>query len=337
MLLNGEIIICEKCKGIIIKNVTNKNNIRYICLNCGKQTSKNTVKTRKIKKGDINYYNNKSTTTDKLRLYNFLFENINSKNKFLNTKERDVSLKRWLDINNIIIENMKITVENVFDYCKSIKKDDIICKNPNCNNIMPFVALQKRYPNGRKYVCCEKCMNEYRSFLQKGEKNTCHRMTEHTKKESNNKISKKIKQKILDGSFTPNITNSWSKSMCKLNNGKKYRSTWDAFFQLVNSELKYEEIRIPYIINGEKHIYIVDFVDFNNKIIYEIKPDSEKYKEINKIKEKFALIWCNENNFSYELISNKWFEMNYNKYKQLIKNQPDEIKMFKNLKQFNEN
>jgi len=29
--------------------------------------------------------------------------------------------------------------------------------------------------------------------------------------------------------------------------------------------------------------------------------------------------------------------MNYNKYKQLIKNQPDEIKMFKNLKQFNEN
>ena len=89
------------------------------------------------------------------------------------------------------------------------------------------------------------------------------RMTEKTFKSMCLKNSKLMKEKIRNGEFIPNITNSWSKSKCDLyfkQNGEyismKTRSTWEAYFQLYNKDFLYEKIVIPYIYDGILHNYI---------------------------------------------------------------------------------
>jgi hypothetical protein len=149
------------------------------------------------------------------------------------------------------------------------------------------------------------------------------------------KQSKTMKEKIAKGEFTPCVTNSWANSRCKLEIdgfNKKYRSSWDAAFQILNPNCEYEKIRIPYISpeDNDWHNYITDFVDEDNKIIYEIKPDKLQETEVNKAKAKYAVKWTKENNYQYIIISNKWFKensykINFDKY--------DE-KIFKGMKQF---
>lgn len=141
------------------------------------------------------------------------------------------------------------------------------------------------------------------------------------------------------------MTNSWAKSRCHIiferndNIVKlKTRSSWEAFFQLVNTNLVYEKVVIPYKLNGEERNYIVDFVDYENKVLYEIKPKSERNTKIVKTKKKYAIKWSRANKYTYKVISDDWFHENYDKYSHLINNQPDFDKMYRNLKQFkNEN
>ena len=144
-----------------------------------------------------------------------------------------------------------------------------------------------------------------------------------------------MKEKIRKGEFIPNVTNSWSNSkvVCNINEKEiKFRSTWEAFFNIVNPNLIYEKIIIPYIFKGENHNYIVDFVDYDNKQIYEVKPNSEKIKEKNIIKREYAIKWCEKNNYHYNIIDDEWFNVNFIKYKHLLKEYDDKI--CKNLKQF---
>lgn len=106
--------------------------------------------------------------------------------------------------------------------------------------------------------------------------------------------SKKIKELIASGKFTPCITNSWANSKCKLlhvNNYEKfYRSSWDAAFQILNPDFEYEKLRIKYIGEDNKeHNYIVDFINDDKKILVEIKPD-----RINKFKKKYFKRRCCE-------------------------------------------
>jgi len=339
--METKIIICKKCNSKKIKTIKQKGKNIYICLDCNGHSNDSTKKERYLTDDDYIIYDKNTSADKKLELYNFLFENIESKNKFLNGKDIDYRLKRWLNINYIKIEGIEITIENVFNYSKNIQEKDMLCKNPNCNNKTKFIKLHNRYPNGRKKYCSDKCMFENRSIMQMGENNTSHKMSNETRKKVASNQSKLIKERIKNGKFTPNITNSWCHSMCKININnaiKNVRSTWEAFFYLVNPSLLYEKIRIPYIYNNKQHNYIVDFIDEENKILYEIKPKSEKYKLKNKIKKQSALDWCIINNYTYKSIENNWFNKNYNKYKHLTINQPDELKMIKNLRQFdNEN
>lgn len=131
------------------------------------------------------------------------------------------------------------------------------------------------------------------------------------------KHSETMKLKIANGEFTPCITNSWTHwdAIVNLEDGtvKKFRSNWDAFFWLCNPQLEYEKIRIKYTYQNNWHNYIVDFYDPINKIIYEIKPDSEKNTERNLVKYKFAKKYAKDNNLKYVLITNKWFKKNINK------------------------
>ena len=339
--MKTKIIICKKCNSKRIKTVKKYNKNVYICLECNGHSYDTTKKKRYLRNDDYTIYDENISIKDRLKLYNFLFKNIKTKNKFLNTKNIDSSLKRWLDINYIIINGLNITLENVFNYSKNIQEEDMICKNPNCNNKTEFFAIHNRYPNGRKFFCSQKCDYEYKSFRQLGEKNICHKINDKTKRIMSINQSKLMKEKIKNGEFTPNITNSWSNSMTKIkinNKIKNYRSTWEAFFNLVNSDFLYEKIRIEYLYNNKKHIYIVDFVDEKNKELYEIKPTSERYKLKNKLKTKYAIEWCIKNGYNYNIVDNKWFENNYNNNKYLIYGQLDEKKLLKNLKQFdNEN
>lgn len=133
-------------------------------------------------------------------------------------------------------------------------------------------------------------------------------------RKSSDKISKTMKDKIVSGEFTPPITNSWTRcnSYVNYNGGvRKFRSSWECVFWLSNKKLKYESIRIPYINgNGDSKIYIVDFVDEENKILYEIKPNATKNNKNNLLKEHFANEWSDENGYKYFIISDDWFKRN---------------------------
>lgn len=129
------------------------------------------------------------------------------------------------------------------------------------------------------------------------------------------KMSKIMKEKILNGEFTPPITNSWThwKSFIKMDDGtiKKFRSNWDAVFWLINkNNVEYEKLRIQYKFNNETKIYIVDFYDEKNNIAYEIKPTSLKCKNQNIEKEKYLIEYCKQHNIGYKCISDDWFMEN---------------------------
>lgn len=128
------------------------------------------------------------------------------------------------------------------------------------------------------------------------------------------KLSNTLKSKILNGSFTPNITNRWTHFNIKIN-GKKFRSSWEAVFWLLNKNCKYEKIRISYYYKNKMYIYIVDFVDYKNKILYEIKPKSLLNDEKNIIKQNAAQEWANNNKYNYVIISDDWFKNNAKKIK----------------------
>jgi ribosomal protein L25 (general stress protein Ctc) len=120
--------------------------------------------------------------------------------------------------------------------------------------------------------------------------------------------SKLMKEKIYNSEFTPNITNSFTHwdAIIKLNGiTYKFRSSWEACFWLCNNHLAYEKYRIPYIsVDGINRIYIADFFDYSNNILYEIKPRSRYVKEQYKmdmvikhcISNNIKFIWINEAN-----------------------------------------
>ncbi len=140
----------------------------------------------------------------------------------------------------------------------------------------------------------------------------------------------RMKEKIASGEFTPNITNSWTHKRIEVN-GKKFRSAWEGVFHLLNPKLDYETIRIPYVYNENKHSYIIDFIDENKKILYEIKPSSLKENPKNLCKFKFAKKWCMKNDYKFVIISNDYFNKNakkidYGKYNCLHKSMKQFLK-----------
>lgn len=124
------------------------------------------------------------------------------------------------------------------------------------------------------------------------------------------KLSGILKQKILNGTFTPCITNSWTRWDIFANkNGfsKKFRSSWEAFFWLLGEDLEYEKVRIPYVFDGKEKIYIVDFVSHSKKELYEIKPNKQVVGDLNMAKFDAAKKWCLEKGYSFLIIDDSWF------------------------------
>ena len=127
------------------------------------------------------------------------------------------------------------------------------------------------------------------------------------------KISRKLKARIQDGTFTPCITNSWTHCDVRVivdGIEHAFRSTFEAAFWLLNQHLAYETVRIPYEYDGSWHTYIVDFEDKRAKIVYEVKPTSMLDEPRNIAKFVAASKWAHENGYRFVIVDNAWFASN---------------------------
>jgi hypothetical protein len=117
-----------------------------------------------------------------------------------------------------------------------------------------------------------------------------------------------MKKKIADGTFTPCVTNSYTRKGIYSYDDVKFRSSWEFLFfiyykKVKNITLEYETIRIPYMYENKKHSYIVDF-KLDNTLI-EIKP--ECYNTDTKVitKQEAAIEYCKDKNLTFYMIQNK--------------------------------
>jgi hypothetical protein len=245
--------------------------------------------------------------------------------------------KKYFSQNNMFLVQDKDerTIENIKnypgisipDFIKNVKDllyymDENLgkCERNQCNN--KKLKCPDRWKL-RKF-CSRKCADLDYSEKQMGSLNTSHRMSNESRINMGLKISSKINKRILEGKFTPNITNSWAKSKVRveINNEIKFvRSSWEAYFYILNPNLYYELIRIPYFdLKSKKYKnYITDFCDQEKKIIYEIKPKS-KIPE-NKQKIDSAKEWCKNNSYTYNIITQEWIVSRYDK--NILSSQPD--------------
>ncbi len=263
------------------------------------------------------------------------------KNRFVHSSNIKSDFLKILNDNNIIFEELKdkkLNVEIVFDYLTLHWNKK--CALEGCHNITQRNTLWPRR-NGPKVMykktCSKECNSKLASNRQKGTNNTSFKMSEEAKIEARKKQSITMKRKIFEGEFIPNITNSWAGSKVSLFiNGKNiyYRSSWEAFFHLCNPHLDYEKIIVKYFKNKEEKNYIVDFVDFNKKTIYEIKPEKLKRGSIYDTKCNAALEWAKINGYVFTIIDNTWFLENVKKNKHLLGEQNDKNIIMKRLNQF---
>lgn len=193
-----------------------------------------------------------------------------------------------------------------------------LCQNRKCpekqSRVDIFVKHFKNTRNNHTEEEKEKIRQNYSNASYRREKKFRENILDdgynqkyHIMKNAGKKISKKLKQKIQEGKFTPCVTNSWARSLCKFKE-YKFRSSFELFFKWLDKDnlLEYEKTRIPYFYKNKRHNYITDFTDETNKIIYEIKPSSNLKKELNVLKEKVAINWCKENGYTYQIITEKY-------------------------------
>lgn len=125
------------------------------------------------------------------------------------------------------------------------------------------------------------------------------------------KSSLRVKEAIKNGTWTPHPHNSMTSKNIVFN-GVKFRSSWEVCFYHLNPKTEYETIRIPYITPEKiNRIYIVDFIDREKRVLYEIKPKS-KLGDMN-IKLPFVLSWCKDNGFGFEMITEDYFKSHKSK------------------------
>lgn len=251
------------------------------------------------------------------------------------TQIKDITKKHcWLKHRNIELPyHVLVNMQTLYDYLHDNKN-----KHCLCGNELKFNGFSYKRGSYQKF-CSKSCLYLWRSKKMMGDNNNFHKVSKERQSQIGKENGLRLKRMILDGTFTPCVTNTWAKSRCIINinrNDKNYqikcRSSWDAFFQLKNPNTFYEKIRIPYIHNNITSNYIIDFVDEDKKILYEIKPDGFRETDRNINKFNAARSWAKLNGYQFIIIGNEWFKYNYDE--DLLLNQPDEIKMKRLLKQF---
>lgn len=118
-----------------------------------------------------------------------------------------------------------------------------------------------------------------------------------------------MKQKILEGKFTPNSNNRnthWNAIFA----GRQYRSSWEALYQYINPQAEYEILRIEYTLNNIRKVYIVDFVDHTTKQVIEVKPRELCTGE--KFDAKFSALnhWAEQHGYAVLIVTKEWLHDN---------------------------
>ena len=219
----------------------------------------------------------------------FPFPLVKSKNK--KSRQNFASIKRYCDYFNL---NIKDFIKKSFPemihtfYCKTCGKTI---------EIIDYNLIGKE--NFERFYCSSHC--------------------QAINKERKKKQSITMKEKIQNGEFTPCVTNSWCNSRVKIKScSYPFRSSWECIFWLLNNNCKYEDLRLPYIDEyGDDRIYITDFIDYENKILYEIKPKCNLDNDNIKNKEKYATKWCLINGYRYVIITEDYFLENIDRVKKL--------------------
>lgn len=125
----------------------------------------------------------------------------------------------------------------------------------------------------------------------------------HMTEEAKLAKSNMMKQRILNGEFTPNSNNRFTQKNVPYKD-KKFRSSWEVLFYALNPDYQYEKLRIKYAGKDSKdHVYIVDFVNHEKKIAVEIKPKELLNKQNNDIKINALKQWCIDNKYECKIIT----------------------------------
>lgn len=264
----------------------------------------------------------------KLLLFYVDFENFFKENPsfiFENIKIEHLDNLLKIIVKDNIVINKRIMIEKIDD-----NKRKIILNFFNIKKISDFPKIL-RNPNR----FCKKCGSLKNTILENGET-----LKQNISKKAGPKTSKTMKEKILNGSFTPDVTNSWCNSLINYKN-KKFRSSWEIAFYLLNEGLDYEITRIKYFSfkYNQFKTYIVDFTDFKNRVLYEIKPNSKIDDITNQEKFKAAELFSQENSFSFRVISEFFLLKNLENIKEKYYKNLDlfcdesKVKMLKLIKQ----
>jgi hypothetical protein len=163
-------------------------------------------------------------------------------------------------------------------------------------------GLKGNYPH---HIPCKETTKTKISEKNSGSRNGMYGKTlsvEHKEKKS-----RRMKQLILSGAFTPNSNNRntyWEASL----DGYKFRSSWEALYQYINEFAEYETLRIEYELNGIKKIYIVDFVDHQNKQVIEVKPKELCHGPIYEAKIIALRNWAALHNYTVVVATKDFFK-----------------------------
>lgn len=89
--------------------------------------------------------------------------------------------------------------------------------------------------------------------------------------------------------------------------GERFRSAWEAYYQSLNPEDEYEQVRIPFTYEENPKVFIVDFVNHKEKTLTEINPEmlSNTGRQLHKI--FAARRWCTENGYAFRIVTEEYF------------------------------
>lgn len=214
----------------------------------------------------------------------------------LDNKQRNILFKIYNNAFYIYKENADYILEDIDNIYKKYQEIYEKCKKLYSKGHIPWnkgIHYHRKFP----FTDLERL---HHSECKRGSKNPMY--GKYHDEEYKRIWSERMKNKILNGEFTPNTNNRLTHYDIKYNE-ITFRSSWEVLFYHNNPEYEYEKLRIPYYYENKKHIYIVDFVNHSTKTAVEIKPkDILKRNDKDKAKIDALTEWCKENNYTLKLI-----------------------------------
>jgi len=127
------------------------------------------------------------------------------------------------------------------------------------------------------------------------------------------RISKTLKKRVLDGTFTPYVHNSrthWTSIFIGDKETYKFRSSWEQeLFALLwslgyrASDIGYEKLRLLYKLGGRDKVYIVDFFVKPLRLVIEIKPKKHTKTQGSAEKNKVLQTYADNRGLTYLLLT----------------------------------